>query len=782
MPRFPDHGEDRGAANGFSRSQDALGNSRRDLNGRIDANNDRDSISDVDYDRLMEYPDDVDYYSLLGLSRTPPPTDADIRSAYRSLTLSFHPDKQPAHLREAAKQQFEKIREAYDTLIDPKKRTVYDLLGAEGVRREWSAGGAMGKGGVAEQQQVGVKALSPEEFRRWFLDTMKARERKVLDSLVQSKGSISLAIDATSMISADEEEDYVYIQLPTLRPSSYAIGYSFRTPLPSFKELWGKTDEGTKSETDESEKDDDPSKQAIQSEVTFSASIGGKLQTPMREARFLYPDGTEEVKRVAMPLILVAQNMSLGASINHGFRNVASTKGLFGKLPLSFLEGADASITGLVLPFPTVEAVVAKAISPFPGTKPLIFTFRTGFFRSIFQSLPVIGLQVTRELDVGRTVYCSWSSGTLDWPTVIRELLEPIVDLGVPLDDVLSRPAQTSKVEIGYISAPRKSGAIEDEEDEDEDDIDAPATRKREVGAAESWQLQVDASPQGGGLSVVYGRNLFSHKGDEKLRSEWSTEGYHPISQNHDARPVRLEIQTTVGIDLSLGWHISGTRQVSDFTRMGLGVGLQGNKGLVMSVSWNRLGQKIKLPIAICPLPLVSAEIAALAVILPWATYCGVEFGFIRPRERKRRRLALAKRQRQLEKQIAKRRVESQQAIDLMSEQVLRRQAREEENGGLVITKAEYGYYPPRDKKKKGDAGESKVIDVTIPVASLVDHGQLIIPREVIKFQMIGFYDPAPLRPKKLKVWYRFGGKEHIVEAGDSEGITCPMRSHLISG
>lgn len=104
------------------------------------------------------------------------------------------------------------------------------------------------------------------------------------------------------MISADEEEDYVYIQLPTLRPSSYAIGYSFRTPLPSFKELWGKTDEGAESETDESEKDDDPSKQAIQSEVTFSASIGGKLQTPMREARFLYPDGTEEVKRVCVGL------------------------------------------------------------------------------------------------------------------------------------------------------------------------------------------------------------------------------------------------------------------------------------------------------------------------------------------------------------------------------------------------------------------------------------------------------------------------------------------------
>lgn len=442
---------------------------------------------------------------------------------------------------------------------------------------------------------------------------------------------------------------------------------------------------------------------------------------------------TTDPRQVATPLVMVARNVSLGASINHGFRNVASTKGLFGKLPLSFLEGADVSVTGLVLPYPTVETVIAKAISPFPGTKPLIFTFRTGFFRSIFQALPVIGLQVSRELDVGRTVYCSWSSGTLIWPAFIQELLAPIVDLALHLDDALSKPTQTSKVEIGYISRPRKLRTVEEEGEDEENDIDAPATKKREAGAAESWQLQMDASPQGGALSVVYGRNMFSWKGEEQLRSEWSTDGYHPIPQNSELRPVRLEIQATVGMDLSLGWHIAGTRQVSDFTHMGLGVGVQGNRGLVMSVSWNRLGQKIKLPIAICPLPMVSAEIATLAVIVPWVAYCGVEFGFIRPRERKRRRLAMAKRQRQLEKHIAKRRIESEQTIDLMSEQVLRRQAKEEEHGGLVITKAEYGYFPSRNKKVKGDAGREKVIDVTIPVAALVDRGQLIIPHKVIK-------------------------------------------------
>lgn len=141
----------------------------------------------LDSNLLREYPDDVDYYSLLGLSKNPPPTDSRIRSAYRTLTLSFHPDKQPLHLREAAENQFEKIREAYETLIDPKKRTIYDLLGAKGVHREWSVDGVMGRGGMAEKQQIGVKAMNADEFRQWFLETMKTRERQAVNNLVHAR-------------------------------------------------------------------------------------------------------------------------------------------------------------------------------------------------------------------------------------------------------------------------------------------------------------------------------------------------------------------------------------------------------------------------------------------------------------------------------------------------------------------------------------------------------------------------------------------------------------------
>lgn len=139
------------------------------------------------------YPTETDYYALLNLPRSPAPTESQIRSAYRTLALSFHPDKQPAQWHDAAGRHFALIRAAYDTLVDPQKRAVYDLLGAEGVRAEWGPQGAMGVFGEARKQErkgkgeVGVRAMAPEEFRRWFLGVMKKRERVAVNRLVQCR-------------------------------------------------------------------------------------------------------------------------------------------------------------------------------------------------------------------------------------------------------------------------------------------------------------------------------------------------------------------------------------------------------------------------------------------------------------------------------------------------------------------------------------------------------------------------------------------------------------------
>ncbi|XP_012286364.1 dnaJ homolog subfamily B member 6 isoform X2 [Orussus abietinus] len=73
----------------------------------------------------------VDYYSVLDISRTA--SSAEIKKAYRKLALRWHPDKNPDNPDEANK-RFKEISEAYEVLIDERKRRVYDQYGKDGLQ------------------------------------------------------------------------------------------------------------------------------------------------------------------------------------------------------------------------------------------------------------------------------------------------------------------------------------------------------------------------------------------------------------------------------------------------------------------------------------------------------------------------------------------------------------------------------------------------------------------------------------------------------------------------
>ena len=64
------------------------------------------------------------YYNILGIHYTA--TDNEIKKAFRQNALYWHPDKNKSL---NANEKFIEIYEAYNILIDPKKRDVYnDLL------------------------------------------------------------------------------------------------------------------------------------------------------------------------------------------------------------------------------------------------------------------------------------------------------------------------------------------------------------------------------------------------------------------------------------------------------------------------------------------------------------------------------------------------------------------------------------------------------------------------------------------------------------------------------
>ena len=63
-----------------------------------------------------------------------PPTDQEIKSAYRKLAMQYHPDRNPDN--PDAEEQFKECSEAYAILADAEKRARYDRFGHAGVAEQ----------------------------------------------------------------------------------------------------------------------------------------------------------------------------------------------------------------------------------------------------------------------------------------------------------------------------------------------------------------------------------------------------------------------------------------------------------------------------------------------------------------------------------------------------------------------------------------------------------------------------------------------------------------------
>lgn len=85
----------------------------------------------------------MDYYQILNIGRNA--SQEDIKRAYRKLSRKYHPD----NAGEQAREQFDRVQEAYGVLGDEEKRAVYD----ERMRADGS--GDRGGGKAAHVKNAG---------------------------------------------------------------------------------------------------------------------------------------------------------------------------------------------------------------------------------------------------------------------------------------------------------------------------------------------------------------------------------------------------------------------------------------------------------------------------------------------------------------------------------------------------------------------------------------------------------------------------------------------------
>lgn len=765
-----------------------------DLSGIFDEEahgNGRD-IDDSTIRQLLDANDaegSYDYYTLLGLTRDPPPTTADIRKAYHRVSLAFHPDKHPQSSKAAAERYFTRLQRAYETIVEPRKRVIYDMEGEEGLKMEYSAGGSMGKGGEAERNQIGVKTMTASEFKAWFTNILKERERQSVEQLVGANGSYKMTVNAVKLFDGSPriesfkpvngEGSPIEVQVPLVSMTAIRLKQGFSFPLPLLGRLLETPFE--QMSITNSVMQEDPDDDVITSweismleeapKLTIMGSVGGQLDDRLA----IHDTGSDAPESGAQKPVhwqeLTANSVSISARLEHSFPETPPGGAMS---VATLLQGFEIDVTTEILPKRTFEVGLGRMFSILPNTGSFYGYLRTSFSESLYIKPPVFDFRVSRPLGSKQTGYCQWTSGDYPWPSLLQEIL-PVSKL----DLWLPRGRMFPTVRTGWIWSEGASplDLNDDREPYGAGSTDLPA----ETFSNQSWHIAANASPVDASVSVIYGRDVFVRSPHHTIRSRIRNNGEAaPKSGPSRIKPpggVRLEIETALSMAMTFGGTVRGVRRVGDFSSVGVGVGIDAERGLFISLSWSRLSQRLALPIILVPPEEVGFTVVLWALAVPWAAYTAVEFAILRPRLQRKRKRLVEKKRKELLHNVAQRKQEAEEAIALMLPLVEHRQAIERENEGLVIVRAQYGVVEP-GKRSKPVFRPAESVDVTIPVAALVDNGQVSLPRGLHKSQLVGWWDPAPLKKKTLGIDYLFAGKKHHVDVPGDAGLSIPMRDH----
>ncbi|KAI5816939.1 hypothetical protein BZA77DRAFT_387282 [Pyronema omphalodes] len=692
--------------------------------------------------------DEADYYSTLNVS--PTATSAQIKAAYHALSKRFHPDKQSPEMRESATRQFNKIIQAYEVLINPRQRMIYDQFGAEGVKER--------------TLQVGARTKTPAQFKLWLEEQMRQKKEEDLAELVVSTGKVAAAFDISGLwftqlvVSTDPKTGRVtktFQPYPIGRMSQYQVNHTFQIPLPELGELlekplprkpsdlWTTSPEKKKPTSATSSEDPRP-----RPTLSLSAQIGGVPNKPNQN----------------LPSTIVA-NTNLGVGLNHSFPSLPPDAPVS---LASLMAGNAVSIEAGILPQPMVNTVLSRNFGQNTLTTRATFIALPRLDRA-----PITEVSLSRRLNLRNSVFIGINTGSVTWLTGLNEVFS------------LAKPGQVRNgfFSIGWIYHPVSAVFADAEESASGNGEKARTPKTSRSKRTETYQVSITGGLMARGIQAkfAWGRTFFL---GSTLASPSKTLETKPGNVG-----IRLGVEGTLHITGAAQYTVKATRRVFNNTTLGISVssgGATGGKGVTIGMTWSRLGQRINIPIIIAPVP--DNKLFLYATGIPFVSYIAAEIFWLRPRDRKIRREE-QERVRMIHKaKTARRKKLAEEAQNVMRVSVEARRNKERKEGGLVVVEATWGV-EVQENRLLGNAtgllgGEKKkkdlVTDVTIPVQALVENGQLVIQSGIDKSRIIGFYDPAPGMEKVLKVKYLFQGREHEAVVRGKRGLTAPKRQDLI--
>ena len=236
--------------------------------------------------------------------------------------------------------------------------------------------------------------------------------------------------------------------------------------------------------------------------------------------------------------------------------------------------------------------------------------------------------------------------------------------------------------------------------------------------------------------------------------------------------------------------------------------------GVTLKVKFNRASQTYTFPVHLADEVLMQPIFyGTVAPLLTWFT---IQKLVIDPYTHRKKEKEKQKLKEANLLKVADSKREAMASIDLMLERFSRIRSEEESRNGLVIVAAVYGKLVDDvtgntlidfddvieirnnakneinmdDHKKDPEkylslnlTGYSELVDVTVPVQSLVESGRLTF-FEGSKADLAGFYDPCALlhdEQKHLLLRYSYQNAIHQVLLSDEEGLKIPKTAHRMA-